>query len=419
MATGTVHIVGAGLAGLSCAVDLAAKGRDVAIHERAGHAGGRCRSYYDPLLERVVDNGNHLLLSGNRSAMAYLMRIGARASFIEAPDAVFPFIDLATGARWAVRPNRGRLPWWLACASRRAPGTGARDYLAGLRLARAGADDTVADRLHVSDAARSRFWEPLTVAVLNAPIDEGAARLLWPVLVETFGRGGAACRPLIARDGLSASLIDPALSYLAARGISPAFGRALKRLEVQDGRIAALIFNDDEVTLAPDDRVVLAIPPRALARLCPEIPVPDGSQPIVGAHFRLEAPPEAARPVMFMGLIGGLAHWLFVRGDVASITISAARALVDARAEEIARRTWADAARALDQDPDRMPPWRVIKERRATFAQVPAALAHRPGPGPHLANLFVAGDWTATGLPATIEGAVRSGQRAARALLAL
>ena len=415
----TVYIVGAGLAGLACAVDLAAQGRRVVVYERAGHAGGRCRSYVDPVLGRSVDNGNHLLLSGNRSAMAYVARIGARATFFEAPEAVFPFVDLATGGRWSLRPNRGRLPWWLMCTGRRAPGTKAADYLTGLRLARAGAADTVADCLKSSQNALARFWEPLTVAVLNTAIDEGAAKLLWPVLMETFGRGGAACRPLIARDGLSASLVDPALAFLATRGIRPAFGQGLKRLEIGDGRVVGLLFGDRKVDVAPDDRVVLAVPPKALSELCPQIPVPQGSRPIVGAHFRLDEPADPHTPVFFMGLIGGLAHWLFVRGDVASVTISAAGALVDAPADDIARRIWTDAAQALGRDPARMPAWRVIKERRATFAQVPAALSRRPGPQSPLANMFLAGDWTATGLPATIESAVRSGQRAARLVLAL
>ena len=121
---GRVHIAGAGLAGLACAVRLAAAGQPVTLHEAAGHAGGRCRSYHDPVLEREIDNGNHLILSGNRSMLAYLAETGAADELGGPPQAIVPFLDLGTGERWAIRPNDGRLPWWLCAASRRAPDGG-------------------------------------------------------------------------------------------------------------------------------------------------------------------------------------------------------------------------------------------------------------------------------------------------------
>src|ERR671911_2969171 len=100
-----VHVVGAGLAGLAAAIRLGERRQPVALYEAAQQAGGRCRSYFDRTLGRVIDNGNHLLLSGNRSAMAYLDAIGARASLVGPDDCSFPFMDLATGERWVVRPN--------------------------------------------------------------------------------------------------------------------------------------------------------------------------------------------------------------------------------------------------------------------------------------------------------------------------
>ena len=139
MAEDTVHIVGAGLAGLSTAVRLVERGRRVVLHEANRFAGGRCRSFHDPRLGRVIDNGNHLVLSGNRSTRAYLAAVGASDLMVEQP-ARFPFVDLAEDCRWVLFMNRGPVPWWIAAPGRRVPETSAADYLAGLRLAFAGPD---------------------------------------------------------------------------------------------------------------------------------------------------------------------------------------------------------------------------------------------------------------------------------------
>ncbi len=411
---GTVHIIGAGLAGLSAAVRLAKAGRRVVVHEAAGHAGGRCRSFHDDTIGGIIDNGNHLLLSGNTAAMAYLDEIGARGTLIVSTEPAIPFIDMASGERWTVRPNPGRLPWWIFSPARRVPGTRAVDYLAARRLGRGGAGATVADCLGGDSPLYKRFWEPFAVSVLNTAAEEGAASLLWPVIVEIFGRGGAAARPCIAREGLSASLIDPALAYLGARNTVVRFGRRLRALDGEDGRITGLDFGGGSEAVADADSVVLAVPPTAAAALLPGIETPEESRPIVNAHVRLDAPPALADGLPFLGIVGGVAHWLFLRGPVVSVTVSAATSLVDDAAEDIARLLWKDVARALERPSAPMPPWRVVKEKRATFAQTPAAAARRPGPITRYSNLFLAGDWTDTGLPATIEGAIRSGISAAR-----
>src|SRR5258705_11993613 len=120
---GTAHVVGAGLAGLAAAVELAAEGRRVRLYEAGLHAGGRCRSYFDTELGCRIDNGNHLLLAGNRAALDYLESIGAQGTIEGPPKAVFHFIEAATKQRWPVRPNRGVLPWWILTPKRRVPWT--------------------------------------------------------------------------------------------------------------------------------------------------------------------------------------------------------------------------------------------------------------------------------------------------------
>ncbi len=423
----TAHIIGAGLSGLSAAVRLAGAGFAVVLYEGAGHAGGRARSFYDETLGCRIDNGNHLMMSGNHTLQHYLEAIGSADSMIEGPQAVYPFIDLATGARWAVRPNEGRLPSWIFARDRRVPGTSARDYLSALKIFLAGRDKTVADCFDGSSVLYQRFWEPLTLAALNTPAGEGAAVLLAAVLKETFARGAAHCRPLVAAEGLSESLIDPALAYIKANGGTICFKSRLRGLAADNDAVDLLRFapggGKGDIALAPSgpgsrgDVVVLALPPERAAEILPWLEPPEGSYPIVNVHFQLRNPPEGFDQVPFLGLIGGKAHWLFVRGNIAAVTVSAARDLAGEANDLIAATLWRDVARALDMQGAPLPPFRVINEKRATFAATPASLARRHGTSTRYGNLFLAGDWTDTGLPATIEGALRSGYKAADAAI--
>jgi hydroxysqualene dehydroxylase len=235
------------------------------------------------------------------------------------------------------------------------------------------------------------------------------------VLRESFGRGGSACRPLVPRDGLSESFIEPALAWLAAAGAEMRLGSRLKSVDFDGERVAALGFDAGGLSIAADEAVVLAVTAPVAARLVPELVVPDAFCAIVNAHYRWAAPHTSP---LFIGLIGGTAQWVFRKREVLSVTVSAADRLVDTPAEELAALLWHDVARAYDIIGRKPPLWQIVKERRATFAATPAQLLRRPPAATRWRNLVLAGDWTATGLPATIEGAILSGFSAADRLLA-
>ena len=409
--SGSTHIIGAGLAGLAAAVALATTGRQVRLYEASNHAGGRCRSYFDTELGCRVDNGNHLLLAGNKNAVRYLNRIGARGT-VEGPQtAEFPFVDVRSGQRWVLRPNRGRLPWWIFRQGRRVPQSRAADYLEALQLRRAGASATVGEVLDPGRVLFERLWEPLAVAALNTGVKQASAQLFWRILTETLARGGAACQPLVPRDGLSETFIDPALATLRKHGAVVHCGIRLRALDMVGDRVSVLRFENGQVELAPEDRVILATSAPVAARLLPGIKVPEAHSPIVNAHFRYTISPEAP---LFVGVIGGTAEWIFRKRQVLSITVSAADRIVDRSAEELAEVLWHDAATAYDIPPTPVPPRRIVKERRATFLASPEQLLRRPTAATPWRNLLLAGDYTDTGLPATIEGAIASGFTAAQ-----
>jgi squalene-associated FAD-dependent desaturase len=408
---GRVHVVGAGLAGLAAAVRLASAGRSVQLHEAAAHAGGRCRSYFDAELGCRIDNGNHLLLAGNRGALDYLEQIGALGTVEGPPDAVFPFVDAATEERWAVRPNQGFMPWWILRDRTRVPATRARHYFAAMRLRQADANATVAAMLDRRQTLFRRLWEPLAVAALNTSAERASARMFWRILAETLGRGGDACRPLVPRMGLSETFVEPALARLRLQGAEIRFGSRLKALTFEPDRISELQFDSGSIRLGANDSVILAVPAAMAARLVPVLVVPDLYSPIVNAHFRCDTLPEAPR---FVGVIGGQAEWIFRKRGVLSVTVSAADRLVDFSASELRDLFWRDVALAYRLPSHPVPPARIVKERRATFMASPQQLSRRPEQITTWSNLLLAGDYVNTGLPATIEGAIRSGFAAAR-----
>ena len=416
-----VHVIGAGLAGLSAALALSEAGWTVTLYESGPAAGGRCRSYFDRELGMRIDNGNHLLLSGNRSTFAYVKAIGATDRFGGPTRALFPFIDLKTGDRWTLRPNRGPLPWWIVSADRRVPETRLSDYAGLLGISRVKDDTVVAESMR-----RGRlYWrlvEPLAIAALNTRPQAALARLLGAVMRETLLRGGGACIPRFPREGLSEALIDPALALLASRGATVHCNRRITAIRTAGGRAVTLETAEGPVAVQPGDAVVVATPPWIATELLPRLVAPNEFEAIVNVHFKLEADPDGpASEAGFVGVLEGVAEWVFVKTGHVSVTISAANALVDDPARALATAVWPNVCAALDlpYDPDEpVPPYRVVKERRATFAATAVQERRRPVARTPLANLVLAGDWTATGLPATIEGAIRSGRTAADVLRA-
>ena len=409
MARPIVHVIGAGLAGLAAAVKLTPAPCEVIVHEAARQAGGRCRSFFDETIDATIDNGNHLLLSGNDAALAYLETTGGRHELRGPARCEIAFADMASGERWTLRPNEGRLPWWVLFEQRRAPRTRAADYLSIVGLLRASRAARIADAMACAGGLYQRLWAPLFLASLNTEPRGASAALAAAIVRGTLARGGRACHPLVAANGLSRAFVDPALKLLRRGGAQVRFERRLRALEFDGERLARLEFEHDSVALGAQDLVVLATPAHVAAALTPGLETPRAFNAILNAHFSI-APPARTPPIL--GVINATTQWLFAYPDRLSVTVSDANRLMDVSREQLAADLWREVA-GLTGLSDALPGWRIVKERRASFAATPEEDARRPASQTRWPNLLLAGDYVQTGLPATIEGAIRSGDSAA------
>ena len=401
----TVFVVGAGVAGLAAALSVAEAGVDVTLLEAAPQAGGRCRSLDDATLGRRIDNGSHVLLGANPAAFAYLETIGARETVMRLDLDGYRFADLETSERWSYEAGRSM------------PGVRPWQFLRALGLFLPGRDRAVAQALG-SGLLMRRFWAPMTYAILNTAPEQASARMLRQTLTEIIRHGRRGLQMHMARDGLSESFVDPALSRLSDLGASTRFGQRVAGLTIDDGRAAALSLGDQSLTLADGDTVIVATGPKAAGDIIPDLMTPQGDNAIVNGHFLVEGIGEADGRPGVMGLVGATAQWLFWREGIVSATVSAANDLAAHDNDAIAAVLWRDITQALDLGDQPLPLFRIVKEKRATFAQTCANQRRRPPCATKIGNLFIAGDWTDTGLPASIEGAVRSGNQAARLALA-
>ena len=253
----TVHIIGAGISGLAAGVRLADAGRTVHVHEATQQVGGRCRSYYDGATDLVIDNGNHLLLSGNHHALAYARLIGNAAGLTGPADARFDFVDFATDERWLLRINDGRVPFWVFDPKRRVPATRPADYFALAPLVWAGMEKTIGEAIRCEGPLYQRLVHPLMLAALNIDPPRGSAGLAGAILRETLLVGGGdfflgRLDGEVALVELDHRLDEGDLHLEARTRVGGGVDDPDRLAEADDDRLAPLI--DDEEGLRQDDQ---------------------------------------------------------------------------------------------------------------------------------------------------------------------
>jgi hydroxysqualene dehydroxylase len=439
-----VVIVGGGFAGLSAATVLAEAGRQVLLLEARPRLGGRATAFEDRVTGERVDNGQHVVFGCYTETLAFLRRIGAEAFVRRQSSLSVPFLD-RSGRRSVLECPRLPAPLHLLAGVLRWDAMPLTDRLSVLRLAGAlraarrelgrsgnvkaavAPDVTVAQWLKAygqSDALIAWLWEPLAVAALNQPLEEAAAEPFVRVLAEMFGPDAQAAAVLLPIRPLDEMYAAPARTFIEQRGGGVMTG-APARICVNQDVVAGVEVRGDRIAAA---RVISSVPWSAMRTLFSGA-VPKAMAPIVANAAAVESKPIVTvnlwydREVMtdpFVGLPGRAMQWVFDKrlafGSEAShlsLVASGADALSGERSDDLI----ADAAREVEAALPgargaRLIRGTVVREKHATFSLAPGQ-PPRPGTLTDIKGLVLAGDWIDTGLPGTIESAVRSGHMAA------
>ena len=428
-----VVIAGAGWAGLATAVELSTHGVPVLLLEAARQLGGRARSIRSG--DMIVDNGQHLMIGAYQSLLTLMERVHVdhKKAFLRLPLT----LNMRRGNRTSLYFRAPRLPapLHLLWAILTARGLGFQDRVQAMRFGRhlptldipADGDISVQALLHSeaqSPALIRKLWEPLCVATLNRHAGDASARLFLQVLRETFLELCRHSDLLIPRHELSAILPRPCADYLERKGARVEMGQRVTGLQISDTVRGVRLYGRE----IEASHVVLATPHiisrRLMSHHAPLHTVCEqlaglGNEPI--ATLYLQYPPRTRLPTPVTGLEDTLTQWVFDRRvsgqpGLMAVVISAQGTHTDMSAEALTARVADELQRAFPHWPTHLNSL-LVREKRATFSSHPGIDNSRPGNATAVPGLWLAGDYTATGLPATLEGAVRSGIRCANAIL--
>ena len=437
-------IIGGGFAGLAAAVDLTEHGRPVLLLERRSFLGGRAYSFTDRITGDTIDNGQHLMMGCYHETIDFLKTIGAleKLKFQSSPRV--DFLQEGEGSASFECPDLPA-PLHLLAGLARLSTIGWRDRFSALRVGLALrrmngdrgrlTDITVRewlDGLGQSERMQHRFWDLIALATLNETPELASADMFARVLEEAFLHTRRDSQLVISRVGLSDLYTHDARRFIEAHGGEIRLNTEVERVEFSGNRAAALVTRDGDRLEA--GTVTSAATHLALARMLPpEISARHDcfrrldqikNSPIVSINLWFDEP---VTDLEFVGLLDSRIEWVFNKNAIAghsrknqhlALVISGAHEaarlpkhqLVELARDEI-RRFFPAARRA------RLVHSFVVREYDATISHTVGVARLRPGLRTPFENFFIAGDWTDTGLPATIEGAVRSGRNCARTIL--
>ncbi|HYF02492.1 MAG TPA: hydroxysqualene dehydroxylase HpnE [Patescibacteria group bacterium] len=443
-----IAIIGAGVTGISAAMHLAQRGAEVHIFEATQHIGGRARSFRERTTGETIDNGQHVLMGCYHEFLKVLALLKTDHLLARQPALKVLFLD-ANGRRDML--DTSRLPGKAGIAAgilllknvSLASRLKAFSFAAKLQLGLLKSEEVSCydflKKHGQTDEMITRFWEPIIIATLNADPRQAASVLLTEVLKRAFFGGREASQLIIPKVGLS-ELLAPFKSWLQANGGKVHMSEPIHQILFKNECAVGLKLSNGEEFAC--DAVISAIPPRALLRILPpEIAAHESFKTISATLGEYEFSPIVSlylwldREIMgedFAAMLGTTTQWVFNRraftdaapdllkkypGHV-SLTVSAGNSLVDTAPEQVALQCFGELQAAFPAARDaKLLEWKVIKEKAATFLATPHFEPKRIKAETPLSNFVLAGDWTATQLPATLEGAAQSGVKAAELVI--
>ncbi len=456
----TVIVLGGGCAGLAAATRCAENGFAVTLVEARAHLGGRTYSFTDRKTGESLDNGFHLFMGCYHETRKFLTRVGSWEHVRFEPRLVVPYVDVEKGAFQLACPA-WPAPLHLVMGLLKCPSASWKDRFAATKIRKAilsrsldygNKREDISVKQWLDEAGQTPFlrralWDVITIGALNIPTERASANLLATILGRMFFGSHADSLFGMADAGLSELIAHPAQRYLESRGADVLLNSAVESLILEEGRCRGIRLRSGDELRA--DAVISAIPHRECAKLLPQFSGNAdalGISPILSVYFWYDRPvmrtrstekvpdkhdsvynfyDKPAEAERFTCTLGTHIHWVFNRNAILKTPQngqSQSLSLVISGDNELAEMDNEDVARLCEEEMQRLYPetrqailldWRIIKEKSATIRPTPGFEANRPQPADGPPGLILAGDWTRTGLPSTIEGAVQSGHAAA------
>lgn len=419
-------IIGGGIAGLTAASILSSKNIQVTLFEASPKLGGRTYSFFDKESGEMVDNGQHIMMGCYNYTLDFIKLIGAGSNFLYQKNLEINFVT-DKRRNYVLKARTSIYPFNLLFAICRFDILSSSDKLKliGLLFKLLIVSKNSLENLSVyewlikenqTENIIKSFWEILCVGALNTNLHKASAKLFYDILIEIFFNGNFASTIILPKYGLSESIIDPASDFIKKHHGKILLSEPVNELIVEKDKIVSV--KTDSNNYNNFDFVITAIPHHSLRNIISmdslNIDLEFSYSTIVNIHLWLK---EKLIQEKFYGLINSPIHWIFNKGNHINIVISDANKYADISNEEMIEMTFKELEKYTDIKKDSLLRHKIIREKRATFIPQKEILLNRPDSKTKIKNLFLAGDWINTGLPATIEGAAKSGKLAADQIL--
>jgi len=447
-----IIVIGGGFAGLSAASFLANSGHKVELIEASPKLGGRAYSFYDEETESVLDNGQHILMGCYKETLKFLKLIHAEKNFSYQERLKVNFLN---DKRKLYRLEATQLfyPLNLLFGLLNFEALNFIDRLKILRffIKLYFYSDSELNNLTVhqwfllegqDEKIRESFWDFLAVGALNTSTTKASAKAFADILKEMFSKGNEASTIILPLKGLSESYCNEAQTFIEKNGGAINLSEQVTGFEIKDDEVKKIITHNRTIT--DFDYVISAIPWFALKtfgvstqentsnprRFLQDINLTFEHSSILTIHIWLqkrhtelvsasssmaEIPKQVRNDLTqdFYALIGSPIHWIFTHKDHITLVKSDANDIIDKPKEELFEMAVTELKKYAGTEREEIKSYKVIKEKRATFVPDNKTIDKRPNTKTKIKNLLLAGDWVNTGLPSTIESAVKSGRIAA------